>query len=910
MCQPLRTVRADAQNPTVYQESPFMQTEDLSATLHLAARPMPELLQTLSAVPGFDPRRTAWLLPRIEQAAALRQALVRDSGLSSGFAHAPVIITADRLSDHARSLPWLDLVLQVMQQLRDTPGLSMQAQSASQLWDLAAEYAELALACVAVNGSRQALETYRDSIALAGAEASVALLLAQVYQDTLQALLPEAPRQPDWPATDTVVWLDDGEPLPGHWLRRHAGGRRVLRVPLLLDDAAVFEHPLTSPPRLLDAPDVDALAHATAACIADWLREDPKASIGVAVVDRLFARRVRSLLEAASIRVDDRTGWRLSTTRVAGWLHTLLQAWFRSDWAALTAALESRWMPQAACFDDGLFLQAWLRKLDASAEALSWDLLCSSALALCRTLDTGRTEQSLPLLESSFSALAQALGDLGQHDRSLSDWAADLLRFLMQTGADGALQADPAGQALLGLLRRLQRGQLETACSSTDFLLVLDKSLEASRFRADDIASPVRFMPLQSFRLQRFSRTLVLGCAARHFVPSPPGLLPPSVAKELGFSDAWLSRSQSLSALIELVHASPQLVFAHARFAAGRTEPLLGWLRALLLSQQSGASDDPPESGSFSRLVCRQQERQVRRLPVEPLQWQGAQPLAELSVEAVSDLAACPLKFALGRLAGLRDRHPGVASDRTAVLRGMWVHDVFERLHKSTQTDALPQDEVGWLAALQQAAMAAWGRLGAQSRQLLFRDRLEFDRHLPELAKKAHRRAQAGWRVQAMEHKLHRRLSYHDGAPPLLLRGRLDSLEVQDGQPDRRAIVDIKTTSKATLQQRSRQWMDYPQLPLYAWMLEEACEELAYLAARGDSPDWLPVPPPKSSDAAILSPALMAQQVVARLTDALAHVFVEPSVASPLPGESCQWCDFAATCRHAWWPQHFEKALS
>jgi ATP-dependent helicase/nuclease subunit B len=885
-----------------------MQTDDLPAALHLAASPMDQLLEHLSADSGFDPQRTAWLLPRIEQASALRKALVSRAGRCAGFAPAPVIVTADRLSDHARSLPWLDMVLQVMQQLRTTPGLALQAQSASQLWDLAAEYAELALACVAVNGSRQSLEAYRDSVPMAGAEANVALLLADVYRDTLNALLPEAPRHPHWARTDTIVWLDDGEPLPGHWLRRHAGARRVLRVSLLLADDPVFAQPLTHEPMLLDAPDVDALAHAAASRIADWLREDCQATIGVAVVDRLFARRVRSLLEAADIRVDDRTGWRLSTTRVAGWLHALLQAWFSSDWAALTAALEPRWMPQAACFDDGLFLQAWLRKLDDSPEALPWDLLCGSGLVLCRNLDIRRASEGLPLLESSFQVLRQALSGLGHHDRSLSDWAADVLQLLALTGAQAVLQADGAGQSLLGLLRRLQRGLLEAVCSSVDFLLVLDKSLEASRFRDEDIASPVRFMPLQSFRLQRFARVLVLGCAARHFVPSPPGLLPPGVATELGFSDAWLSRSQSLSALQELVQSSPQLVFAHARFAGGRAEPLLGWLRALLLSQQRRESMAHGQTAPASRLACRQHEREVRRRPVEPLQWQGGRPVAELSVEAVSDLAACPLKFALTRLAGLRDRHPGVDRDRTAVLRGMWVHDVFERLHKATREAAeVPGDEAAWLSALQEAAQAAWIRLGDQSRQLLFRDRLEFERYLPELAKKTHRRAQAGWRVRAMEHALQRPLTYHESQPALLLSGRLDCLEAQDNEPERRAIVDIKTTSKSQLQQRSRQWMDYPQLPLYAWLLGDACEELAYLAARGESPDWLPVPPKKSSDAAPLSPTLMAQQVVDRLTEALVHVFVHPSVATPLPGESCQWCDFAATCRHAWWAQAHES---
>ncbi len=832
-----------------------------------------------------DLARLAWLLPRVEQAAGLRQALAARH--SAGFAVSPVIITTDRLSDHAGSVNWLELRMSAYEALGQVPELTAQARSPSQLWTLADEYLTLAHACVA-SGGHQTVQDLADANPLAGPEARIVLTLAQVFHDDLAALQAPAPAHPGWLQTQGIVWLDDGDPAAQRWLQRHAAHRMVWRARLV---SIADEPPLqtagsgtqqsgippsdVSTPVLLQAPQADAAAHMAASQILQWLAQNPGQTIGVAVVDRLMARRVRSLLESAGVLTDDRTGWRLSTTRLAGWLDALLRGWLLQDWTLWLAAMEPARIPLLQTGLPAQLRVVWAARASSRPLETHWDSLRADALMLA-----GETTDAA--LRHPVDELLAAFDGLGTHDRALCSWAADALTLLGRLQALPALQADSVGTGLLVLLRSLARSRLTAQCNASFFLLVLGSEMESARIRPQDITSPVRFMPLLSFRLQRFSRVMVLGAARRHFMPSPPGLLPPSVAGELGLADPWLQRSQSLWALAELLQHTPQCALVHQSQSEGQPDPLLGWLRALGLQRQVKGHADwthlPPSH-----------PRETLRTFAEPLVAGRLPQPASLPVKALADLSACPLKFVLGGLAGLRDLQPGVPDNRSALLRGLWIHDVLERLWRDVGVPAGDCSEALWISNLQAATLSAWRALQPALRTFLFADKLEFERTLPSLARVLSARHAQGWRLQMQEERLRASLLFHPGYEPVTVVGRLDRLERND---DAVAIVDVKTGSAATLAARARQWLQYPQLPLYAWMLDDPCDTLEYLAVRGKKPGYIRL----SGESA----QQMAQQVRDHLAQILAGLFVHAQQAQPQPGDECRYCDHAGTCRSSW----------
>lgn len=906
-----------------------MKPDLLPVSLIAADEPFSRLLDAVQAA-GCPPDSVAWLLPRLEQAIALRAVLAERARApvqvppetlytstggvfagSSAFVVSPVIMTADRLSDHARSPQWLSLWMAAFQALSAVPELTHHARSTAQRWQLAQEYLLLAHAC-ATRGAdaAQAVADMARNHPLAGPEARIVLELAHHFAEELHSLQAPAPAHPGWVSVHTVVWLDDGEPVARDWLMRHAEGRRILRVDWLADaqaqasvahatgetgvNQAVADsgHDRAGPsvdtrlaPVLLEAGDPQGVAHLAAQRILAWLRADPEAPIGVAVVDRLLARRLRSVLESAQVQVDDRTGWRLSTTRLSGWLDCLLDGWMRCDWSVWLAALEPHWMPLLRGEVSRVLLQRWTHLLERDPLRLDWERLRAEAQVLANQSDD-------PVVRDAIRQFVAAWDTWGCHDRSVSAWAHDVLGLLERLQSLPVLQADAAGVAFLAQLRVLARSGLSECCDASLFQLVLNTQLESVRFRPEDASSPVRFMPLQSFAMQRLPRLLVLGVARRHFMPSPPGLLPPSVATELGLSDPWLKRSQALAALTDILMGRGERVLAHQRQSGDQPEPLLGWLRAWGLQVQRRTGTDWRQTPVAIR-------RSVERKPVHPVSVTGWPAPATLSVEAVSALAGCPLRFVLSELADLKDRQPGVVADRAAVLRGIWVHDVLDRLWKTALQPgqaitaaevSARNDRQAWIPLLDNALQASWRSLAQPVRAILFQERLEFERSLPGLAATLAERHAAGWRVVAQEYPVDKPVVYDPAHAPITVHGRLDRLERNGGA---HAIVDVKTAAPKTLKARAAQWADYPQLPLYAHMLEQACDALAYLGLRGEAPAYIGL------DAA--SPADMADAVMARLQQALAHLFAQAQPAQPLPGAECSWCDHAGACRHRWW---------
>jgi RecB family exonuclease len=793
---------------------------------------------------GLDAHQVLWVMPRIETVGTFKRCWAQHH---AGVATlGPWVQTADRLSQPAAMGPWLALQADLVGVLRELPLLGG-GSSPSQLWGLAQEYLELALRQVLVQKrNTTAFAEYAENNTFAAEEVQVVATLAQTYEAELIGLLPK-PAEPLGKPPIHVVWFDDGETVPGLWLELSypTVPVQVFKLPAIegpqpwqvLCEKRFNNQP--SPVVLQVAPDETTQAQQAAHQILDWLREDPATEIAVAVLDRLAARRMVGLLADVGVLVDDRTGWRLSTSNVAGWFDYLLQQF--AEHSQLTAIAQPF---------------------------------------------TG-----LPLEQFE----PWAFGKAGSK-HTLAQWAGAYLGLFEKHDLDTALQADEAGQQLLTVLGLMRQVPAQTEFDAHEFLAAWRSWAESQRFRPLDIESPVRMVPLLSTRMRQFKRVLVLGCAQSHFQESPPGLLPPAVAQELGFPGPRLARVQKISALYELLLHSEEVTLVHSAQVAGKPEmllPELMWLDITLRDSESAAQH---WASRWYRTPA-DLEIEVREAPEQALQLtalsnSGSMP-ESLRVTALDDWVACRLRF------GLKHALPWpVQRDEGAMryeqLRGIFVHKVLE---KTAQHMALPGQPVNQLQAWKQTlldqAQLVWSKLELNDRATVYPFLKFFDQIVPRLAGKLMERQIQGWQFELAEQQLEHTLVLQPSGASIQLKGRVDRL---DQRGDSLAISDIKFTNPTVLKKRLAEPLSQPQLPAYQAMLNSPEAQLDFLGLHKDKVDWVSFPP-LSDEYKEQGFNSWGEVLLSELSTELNSFFEGKAVWQANPGDACEYCSVRGVCR-------------
>ena len=841
-----------------------------------------ELMQTRS---GEQLLQCAWVVPRIEHVEPWRQAmgeLMDAQGL--GVVDSPCIISVDRLSelpDQALALRLLTGIDEVLAQYPDLIG----GLGPRQRWKLSQEYLELARQFVlAAPASESVMTRYKESAVAAGPEASVIQTLAQLYKEELTQLLPSNIEQLNWQHAQEVIWIWDGEPIAQWWLDRYAHTKTIHCINIRVESDQL--HPWveqTTHAQLLMVQDAEQQAHAAAQMVLEWLHRDQFKHIAVAVVDRVLARRLRAKLEASGVLIDDRTGWRLSTTRSATWVTQWIALSVNVSAASWLGVLQAHWLPHCQWITDPDIRASVWKQWIQLGESASW-----------QDIDQVAQRQQLEqwqLVSDAVSAWLMV------RERSLSQWANALLELLDALGCLPVFLDDKAGDACVQMLRMLARSQVDRVMTASQFNVIWEHSLEQARFRPQDVTSPVRLLPLLSMRLQRFDAVLVLGCAQKHFVPSPPGLLPPAVAAELGLPGPMLSREQQMAAVVELMSTHQHCVLTAAHTDEGQPSMVLSLLsRVGLYWKRHATMRSIPWDKPWA-------------LPVVPLVSTNTQALDSLvvpsdkvsdgqryPVSAMGDLAACPLRFALTRATGWQDE-PSWITDRSAGERGDFIHHVIETFHRQNPYAVLLQFNLEQaVAAMNKALQTVWSKLPVSKQKKQFVVRWEFLFVMTQLADALLKRAKAGWEVSAQELPKHKVLQWGEVAQERIeVEGRIDRFERQHHQGDQQAlaVIDIKTGSINSVKKQASDPASWPQLSAYQWLLDAPDAELSFLHVDKKKVNWLDVidPEPNTSWA-----QEWATQTSLRLS-ALAN----GAPAEPNPGDMCTYCKVAGSCRAGWW---------
>ncbi len=699
---------------------------------------------------------------------------------------------------------------------------------------------------------------------------------------------------------------------PSAWIAVRGGGPDAF-VDALLDVAAAEGRPALlidtdelpidaaagspPPPRRLVAADFEAEAQLTALEVIAQ-RDAGHVPVLLVAQDRLLVRRVRALLERADVRIDDETGWKLSTTRAAARLAALLDA-------AAPGAGADDWLN-------------WLKEApgDAAADEGAADAQ-GRAAALLRLEAHWRREPrrqrggapNAPPDDAQAQALLAAaqrrIEPLAGPARPLSQWLAQLaVAWPASAGAD----ADAAELQLRAVLRldgpdegsAFGAAAARTRLSYAEFVRWIDERLEDADFMppfaADAGAAEVVITPLARALLRPFAAAVLPGCDARRLgaAAAPQPLLAPALLEALGLPGADARRLRERLACAHLLRL-PRVVLL--RRAADADEALAESPLVELAAWRAAQGGRPwpapqlvavPSRGIAARPSNAPLPSAPQRLP------------ARLSATMVEALRACPYRFFVHAMLGLREAQEleQEAEPRDA---GQWLHAALQRFHG--ERGAPPADAASDLAHLRAVAARLRDEEGFDAAALL-PFAAAFDEFAPRYVHWLRQRDAAGQRFEAAEQALQIN-------PPQLagvqLHGRLDRVDRdRDGAIE---LIDYKTSSIAALRRRVGEPLEDTQLAFYALLagaLVGAPSETAAAAA---------APALRAGYLALLDrtdarkPFFVAhadvQRSAAALLDGLARELaaLRGGAALPALGElpTCNWCDARGLCRRDDW---------
>lgn len=642
------------------------------------------------------------------------------------------------------------------------------------------------------------------------------------------------------------------------------------------------DSPLAGRLRLLPAHSREQEAAAAVAQVAAWLAEG-RSDIALIAQDRLTARRVRALLERRQVLVADESGWKLSTSRAAASVDALLEV--RAGKAYHRDLLDLLKSPFFFADVDESQRKNAVFAFEAVIRAAS----AKSGLSRMRSLAVQAGADASALVER----VALALDQLRGRATSLVDWLDRLEAALDLLGARQPLAADAAGAALLDLLSR-RRGELREAAGSFRFAAWrdwLNREFESETFRDTSIVSSIAMTHLAAARLRPFAAALLIGGDAAQLKPQEPPsrFFNQSVRRELGLPMRDIARRRLRDDLAMLLATVPQVAITWQAECNGEANLLAPELDQLAtLHRLAWASDLRQPLPRLAELAPADADLPPVELTVAaaPTVPPGRLP-QRMTVSTYASLIACPYRFFARAVLGLGEVDE-VREELDKRGYGELVHSSLERFHGQYPSLTSVSDEEA-LAALQGIVGEVFASAVADD-YLALGWQVRWTAKLPAYIDWQRQRESEGWRWQAAETKLVRRLGGDDEenedggpyCPPIELRGRADRMD--ENAAGETALLDYKARSKKSLVDGLAEDV---QLAAYAIMAVADVSQAAYVALDDAA----------ISTVAIPDPGLAAQHEEQRLR----RSFAAMHAGQPLPAHGadkvCGFCEVIGLCR-------------
>jgi ATP-dependent helicase/nuclease subunit B len=616
------------------------------------------------------------------------------------------------------------------------------------------------------------------------------------------------------PATDSLFTIE-----PAAWFVVSAGGRDTLTLNVL--DAAPAHTPCigidldaggsatgsapTLEPALAICEDFEDEAQSAAAQVLCHLSAGCR-PVALVAQDRILVRRVRALLERDSISIRDETGWKLSTTRAAANVMTLLRA--AQPGASTDALLD--WIKTGT---------HWPGVDDVAAATASLEASCRQAsMSRITALATAKLEpDSRRLVRWASSCLERLAGGAA---RPLRHWLGTLSTALAECGSWSALSEDDAGRqviAKLGLMvpalpaeHRVLAAAGHVVLTLREFTRWIDSALESSSFvpasvsaeLADVIIAPLAQTMLRPLGAIVFPATDAtrLGAAS----PMHP-LLSDAQAVALGLEGVQQRRESERLRMAQLLGGA-RLTLLRRRQDDEQllaNSPLVEQWAASLKAQGRGFAPwiDPRTEQVLVR------HRIERRGPsIEAMLPQ------RLSASAFEALRECPYRFFAKVVLRLRERDE-LERDLEKRDYGNWLHEVLHRFHTERAEAAAPAVE---LERLMSTAQVCKGETGLDDDEFL-PYAASFKALAPRYIEWLHARERAGQRWAKGEYEV---IHAPRALQGMELLGKIDRIDaVGSAAAPQSVLIDYKTGNAQALKDKVREPFEDTQLAFYAALL-------------------------------------------------------------------------------------------
>jgi ATP-dependent helicase/nuclease subunit B len=614
-------------------------------------------------------------------------------------------------------------------------------------------------------------------------------------------------------------------------------------------------------PALHAALDAEDEAEQAAACVLAHLAQG-RSPVALIAQDRLLTRRVGAMLQRRGIAMRDETGWKLSTTRAAASLMSLLRA---MPWDASTDAVLD-WLKNAPAFGAAAVTAAETELRKAAVRA--WRDLPSTPLP------TFAATQPLALQ-------VNALRETFARTRPLAAWLRNLRAALQSAGQWDALALDDAGQTVLDVLRLHEGAEAEFEASPPppmkfrDFTSWVNQALEAGKFSpAHPNAEQVVILPLAQLLGRPMQAVVLPGCDEIRLPvsPEPAGMWTPSQRALLGLP----SRDELSRAARQAWHYALQLPNVDLLWRSSEAgEQLIpsGFVQELLLTH------DPALAADQRSL------RAVAGQPTpHPMPTGEALPVTKLSASAYEDLRRCPYRFFALRQLKLQEPEE-LESELGKRDFGNWLHSLLHHFHEALK-EAPAQEERARVAMINIAAERATQELALSPSEFL-----PFAAAWPAV-----REGYLSWLAghEATGASFQQAETWRDmPLGELTLVGKLDRIDHigQEGE-GRTLLIDYKTEPRSTTSERIKSGQEDTQLAFYAALMPDDTLAAAYVNLGEKEPT-------RSYEQPDIV-GLRDELIDSILTD---MARIARGVALPALGEgkACNYCAARGLCRKDFW---------
>ncbi len=680
--------------------------------------------------------------------------------------------------------------------------------------------------------------------------------------------------------------------------------------------------------RLLAARRFEELAWAATKSIETHLIAGKK-NIALVAQDRLAARRTRALLSRLgdSLRIRDETGWKLSTTRAAAafnsWLELIRAPKEGPSASALLEFLQNPYFDLAFSLNKTPEICiGWVAQLEdiliASQAKSGWETF---RMAIERANSYAATHSGSPnehLLE--LIAFVQSRHLAWQQLSVNCTSAYQLLQVdLVQTGMTPRLEADPAGQQLLEVLKQFELSggayqQLKMRLS--EWLSLIKTVIEEASYQeaGKEALATLSILPLSSTRLREFDAVVLVGCDEQQ--------LPAFSEPPLFFSDALNRYLKSSTIAAQYVQQARDL-----------SQLLVSCQNVDLLWQSKSKSGEPLRPSAWiQRLQAQLPQWTTQELKPDvyedqsqPLKRAVGIPQHDLAIpvtvtpSAYKALRECPYRYYVSSLLGLR-KAKEFEEGFDASLAGQTLHALLKNFFQALKTEenkshspiheGLEARRQWMQAQLRAHSEKEFERLIAGDARVLGTLR-DWQKQIPSFVDWQLKREAQGWRYHDAELTVGFTLSLTDseGIPRTIeISGRADRFDIHETDPSLAAVIDYKNQGIKKVVKRAENILDDPQLLIYARGANEN-PIAAHLPGRTvNQAEWVSLKAEiDQADEKIVRahpveemPELMAQFNEQIKTD-LKVLWARQPMQAFAPDSVCQYCDARGICRKGMW---------